>query len=381
MQDNLYNLAIERNLLITAIENRTLLEGMNILKDTDFYLPSHQDIFIELKNLAYNSKPIDKEFLKIGLLANKKFDEQVFLEIEKSDVVLSQNISEYILLLKDKGFKRDMLRLTTEIKRVTVEEELPAEEVLQAIETKFERLKEEFTASLSLNLEEENILDVDDVVCYKTSIKAFNSITGGGLAFPYFYLLNGVKHAGKTAGGIQILKDLDQQFGTHFISLEMHKVEVGRRFKTIGKPSNMSFDFDSYEISDIIESIKKAHAKGKRVFLIDSIMKIKNRKLESRNNRAAELADIASQLAIIKNKLNISIILITQAANSTNGILTTKGSGDVDYEADAMLQIAPTGFDSPRREWMSTKNRINGVMGKAYADFSKDTLLFTDSRN
>jgi len=373
MQDNLYNLAAERKILNTIIQGSTLTHSMYELSNYDFYLPAHIDIFSELIKLAQNSQPIDEEFLRLGLLKINKYDEQVLYEVVNTNVIPTDNIQEYVLLLRDRGFKRELLKLTTTIKRVTIEEELPSHEIYSIIEEKLLELEK---VLLDKNEpEEEDICDVEDIVCYPTSLKAFNDITGGGLAFPYLYLLNGVKHSGKTASGIQILKDLSPSLGSHYISLEMAKIEVGRRFKVLGKPKNMSFDFDCYDIEQILLSINNAHKKGKRVFLIDSIMKIKNKKFESRG-RVSELADIASKLAIIKNKLNISIILIVQAANSSNSILTTKGSGDVDYEADIMLQISLMGIDNPKREFRSTKNRANGVMTKAYADFSKEKLLF-----
>jgi len=372
MQDNLYNLAMERKLLNTIIQKNNITTEMYELSNHDFYLPAHINIFEHLTRLQTNLKPIDEEFLRMSMQKDNYMDEEVLLEILGTLIIPNQNIKEYVILLRDLGFKRELLKLTTAIKRVTVEEELPSKEIFAIVQNELEILREVITDKTT---EEEDICNVEDIVCYPTSLTAFNDITGGGLAFPYLYLLNGVKHSGKTASGIQILKDLSPKLGAHYISLEMAKIEVGRRFKVIGRPVNMSFDFDSYDIEEVIFSIINAHKKGKRVFLIDSIMKINNKKFQSRG-RVAELADIASRLAIIKNRLNISIILITQAANSSSSILTTKGSGDVDYEADIMLQISLMGIDNPKREFRSTKNRANGVIQKSYAIFSKEQLLF-----
>jgi replicative DNA helicase len=135
MQDNLYNLAFERSILSSIVFEPQQFDDLSTaLKKDDFYLPSHQDIFAVMLLLMQQDKPIDEEFIKKELIKIKKFDESVMLEILSANPI--SNTKAYVDEIKDKSLKRHLLTLTTEIKRVTVEEELPSAEVVDIVEKK-----------------------------------------------------------------------------------------------------------------------------------------------------------------------------------------------------------------------------------------------------
>ncbi len=135
MQDNLYNLAFERSILSSIIFEPQQFDDLSTaLKKDDFYLPAHQDIFASMMTLLQKDEPIDEEFIKKELIKMKKFDEQVMLEILSANPI--SNTKAYVNEIKDKSLKRHLLTLTTEIKRVTVEEELPSAEVVDIVEKK-----------------------------------------------------------------------------------------------------------------------------------------------------------------------------------------------------------------------------------------------------
>ena len=135
MQDNLYNLAFERSILSSIVFEPSQFDELSTaLKVDDFYLPAHQEIFNAMMLLLQKDQPIDEEFIKKELIKAKKFDEQVMLEILSANPI--SNTKAYVDEVKDKSLKRHLLTLTTEIKRVTVEEELPASEVIDIVEKK-----------------------------------------------------------------------------------------------------------------------------------------------------------------------------------------------------------------------------------------------------
>jgi len=135
MQDNLYNLVFERSVLSSIIFEPSQFDDLSVtLKIEDFYLPAHQDIFAVMLTLLQKDQPIDEEFIKKELIKIKKFDEQVLLEILSANPI--SNTKAYVDEIKDKSLKRHLLTLTTEIKRVTVEEELPSAEVVDIVEKK-----------------------------------------------------------------------------------------------------------------------------------------------------------------------------------------------------------------------------------------------------
>jgi len=135
MQNNLYNLAFERSILSSIIFEPSEFDELSVeLKSDDFYLPAHKDIFDAMLTLLQKDQPIDEEFIKKELISAKKFDEQIMLEILSANPI--SNTRAYIDEIKDKSLKRHLLTLTTEIKRVTVEEELPSAEVIDIVERK-----------------------------------------------------------------------------------------------------------------------------------------------------------------------------------------------------------------------------------------------------
>jgi replicative DNA helicase len=135
VQDNLYNLAFERSILSSIIFEPSQFDELSVVLNVDdFYLPAHQDIFKAMLTLLQKDQPIDEEFIKKELIKAKKFDEQVLLEILAANPI--SNTKAYVDEIKDKSLKRHLLTLTTEIKRVTVEEELPSSEVVDIVEKK-----------------------------------------------------------------------------------------------------------------------------------------------------------------------------------------------------------------------------------------------------
>ena len=142
MQENLYNLAFERSILSSIIFEPSQFDEMeSILHVDDFYLAAHQDIYKAITTLSRADKPIDEEFLKKELERAKKFDEGIMLGILTANPI--SNTMAYVRELKDKAMKRHLLTLTTEIKRVTLEEELPGDEVIDIVEKKLYEITQE----------------------------------------------------------------------------------------------------------------------------------------------------------------------------------------------------------------------------------------------
>ncbi|MBU0631946.1 replicative DNA helicase [bacterium] len=145
-ENNLYNLTFEKSILSSIIfEPRQFDELESMLKYDDFYLPAHQDIYKAMVSLTRKDEPIDEEFIKKELSKQKKFDESIMLDILSANPIA--NIKAYVNEIKDKSLKRHLLTLTTEIKRVTLEEELPADEVVNLVEKKLYEITQDSQTS------------------------------------------------------------------------------------------------------------------------------------------------------------------------------------------------------------------------------------------
>ncbi|MHC3993811.1 replicative DNA helicase [Thiomicrolovo sp. ZZH C-3] len=146
MEEKLYNLAFEKAVLSSIIFEPSQFEDLEaILKSEDFYLPAHQDIYGAIVSLSRRDEPIDEEFIRKELNAKKKFDENVMLEILSANPI--SNTAAYVKELKDKSLKRHLLTLTTEIKKVALEEEWPSSEVVDMVEKKLYEITQDSQTS------------------------------------------------------------------------------------------------------------------------------------------------------------------------------------------------------------------------------------------
>ncbi len=135
MEEHLYNLNIERAVLSTIIFDPAEYEEIaSQLKPEDFYHPFHQKLFVAMEELFRDDMPIDEEFLRERLSSKKQFDEVAFLDILGANPL--SNTKAYIKEIKAKSQKRALVGLATEIKKLTVEEDMPAADVMDAVESK-----------------------------------------------------------------------------------------------------------------------------------------------------------------------------------------------------------------------------------------------------
>ncbi|BDY12665.1 replicative DNA helicase [Hydrogenimonas cancrithermarum] len=135
MEEHLYNLNIERAVLSTIVFDPVQYEEIAAqLKAEDFYHPFHQHLFMAMEELFRADQPIDEEFLREKLSHKHQFDEVAFLDILSANPL--SNTHAYIKEIKAKAQKRALVTLATEIKKLTIEEDLPADDVMDAVEAK-----------------------------------------------------------------------------------------------------------------------------------------------------------------------------------------------------------------------------------------------------
>ncbi len=189
MQENLYNLNIERAVLSSILFDPEIYEEIaTVLSSQDFYLPLHSHIFSAMEELFLEDKPLDDEFLRVKLLKNKQFDEQGMLDILSTNPIV--NTKSYINEIKAKSTKRLLASLATEIKKVTLEDDLPADEVMNLVEKKLYEItqnstNEDFKDSKSISLsmlgeiERMKALGNSELVGIDTGFKDLNKKTSG----------------------------------------------------------------------------------------------------------------------------------------------------------------------------------------------------------
>jgi len=144
--EHMYNLNIERAVLSAIIFDPEIYEEIaSKLKPHDFYLPFHQHIFTAMEELSVEEKPLDDEFLRTKLTSMGKFDEVAMLDLLSANPIT--NTAAYLQEIKAKSSKRALATLATEIKKVTIEDDLPAEEVMNLVEKKLYEITQNSTSN------------------------------------------------------------------------------------------------------------------------------------------------------------------------------------------------------------------------------------------
>jgi len=155
MQDNLYNLAFERSILSSILFNPESFEVLSgSIREDDFYLPAHRDVFSSMAILESTNRPIDEEFIKKELIKVSKFDEAVLMEIMLANPI--SNTRAYVEELVDKSRLRKLLNITNSIKRGVLEENLSSDEVISETE-------DELSSIVDMVADDFGIIDICDV--------------------------------------------------------------------------------------------------------------------------------------------------------------------------------------------------------------------------
>lgn len=130
--DNIYALNIERAVLSSILFNPDEIEDvLGIIKAKDFYLPAHQKIFDVMEQLNYADLPIDEEFIR-KRLDSKEVDDSIIVEILSANAIT--NTLAYAKEIKDASVKRELISLASDIKKVTIEDELPSTEAVDYVQ-------------------------------------------------------------------------------------------------------------------------------------------------------------------------------------------------------------------------------------------------------
>ena len=148
--DNIYALNIERAVLSSILFNPEEIEDvLGIIKAKDFYLPAHQKVFDVMEQLNQQDLPIDEEFIR-RRVDSKEVDDSILVEILAANAIT--NTLAYAKEIKDASVKRELISLATDIKKVTIEDELPATEAVDHVQNALYKITTDSASSELKNM-------------------------------------------------------------------------------------------------------------------------------------------------------------------------------------------------------------------------------------
>ena len=384
MQDNLYNLAFERSVLSSILfEPQQFDELSTILSKEDFYLPAHQDIFNSFLTLFNSNNPIEEALIRNELLKAKKFDEQVFIEILSANPI--SNTKAYVDQIKDKALKRELLTLTTEIKRVTLEEELPSSEVIDIVEKKLYEIAQDnqssdfkdtvrMTADTKAYIDEMKSRGDSVLVGVDTGFKDLNKMTTG-FGKGDLVIIAARPAMGKTSFILNTVNSLILNGkGVAFFSLEMPAEQLMLRLLSIQTSIPLQDlrlgNLNSNQSNDLDNAIEKMNTS--KLFVDDqgsiniNQLRSKLRKLKTQNpeieiavidylqimsgvgsqDRHLQVSEISRGLKMLARELEMPIVALSQlnrgleSRNDKRPMLSDiRESGSIEQDADIILFV------------------------------------------
>lgn len=384
MEDNLYNLSIERAVLSSIIFDPEQFEEIEAkVQEKDFYLPNHQAIFKAMHELHREEKPIDEEFLKQRLLMNEAYDEEALLEILAVSAI--SNTAAYVQEIKDRALKRNLITLTTEIKRVTIEENLPSSDVVDLVEAKLYQITQENENS---EFKDSKTITFDTLDYIKRMKARGNSILVGvdtgyhelnkmttGFGEGDLVIIAARPAMGKTAFVLNVVLNLlNQKKGVAFFSLEMpaeqlmlrlmsaktsiplQKLRVGdmdddewsrlnNAFDEMGRASLFVDDDGSVNINQLRSKLRKLKSQNPEISLavIDYLQIMSS---TGNRDRHLEVSEISRGLKMLARELKIPIIALSQlnrgleSRNDKRPMLSDiRESGSIEQDADIIMFV------------------------------------------
>lgn len=411
----MYNLNIERAVLSSIIfDPQTYEEIAAKLKPHDFYLPFHQYLFAAMEELDREEKPIDEEFLRSKLASKGKFDEIAMLDLLSANPIT--NTAAYIAEIKAKSSKRALATLATEIKKVTIEDDLPAEEIMNLVEKKLYEITqnntdEDFRESKEIayammeEIERLKALGNSRLIGTDTGFKNLNEKTSG-FGKGDLVIIAARPAMGKTALVLNMaLRAIERNEGVAFFSLEMPAEQLMLRMLS----AKTSIPLQSLRVGDLIDeqwsqlSAAVDELSRKKLFVDDGgyatihhvrskLRKLKGRHPEismavidylqlmsgeGREGRQQEVSEISRGLKQLARELQIPIIALSQLNRSLESrenkrpmLSDLRESGAIEQDADIILFVYR---DDVYREAKEKEREMKArAEGKEYSsDFRK----------
>ncbi len=384
MEAALYNLNIERSVLSSIIFDPAVYEDVAaILKPSDFYLPFHQYLFETMEELFKEDQPIDEEFIKEKMILSGRYDENLFLEVLAANPM--SNTAAYVKEIKEKSIKRELIHLTTEIKKITIEEDLPAVDVIDTVQSKLYKITQETSARDFKDSKEvvretlNHILKMKErgnsiLVGLDTGFGELNLKTAG-FSPGDLIIIAARPSMGKTAFSLNIAQSvLDHNKGVAIFSLEMPaeqlllrmlsaKASIPLQRLRVGSLSDQEWSEIS-RVSDYMAT-RKLFIDDEGLINIHQL-RAKLRKLKSTHpevelaiidylqlmsgggnkERHLEISEISRSLKLLARELEIPIIALSQLNRSLESrndkrpmLSDLRESGAIEQDADVILFV------------------------------------------
>lgn len=429
-----HNFLAEKIILSCLLVNPEITERtLEMLPIEAFYFQNHQEIYKAI-TLMYKSKiRIDSvtlvNFLQENGLLNKIGGVQIIIEL-LSQMPNLIYFEEYVRLVKDKFYRRCLIKLGYEAINYGYITNIGLEDILVEFENKvFNLTNDTNTQKFFSSGELLNKIYVDlkekflnyNFVGLKSGFSDLDSLIQG-FQKSDLIIIAGRPSTGKTALSLNIVINVikSSKLPILFFSLEMSKEQIIYRLLAMetninqmrlrnGKLSQNDWvkvnkvvdilsklplfidDSSDLSIQNIRSKIKILLFEQTQVGLIviDYLQLMQNSRLKI-ENRVQELSQITRSLKILAREFNVPIIALSQLSRSVETrvekipvLSDLRESGSIEQDADLVLMLSRKDNDTDNSDESSSIELIvakqrNGPIGNVPLKFNKKSNKFTN---
>jgi len=425
--NNIYNIGIEKAVLSSIFFDCIIIEDIStVLKPSDFYLPAHSKVYEAMLSLFDEDLPIDESFVQ-KRVSSKEVDDSVLIEILSANSIT--NPIAYALEIKEAATKRELLQVSTQIKKLIIEDETNANDALEHTQIALNYISNNALAS-GLKTTNEIVdsfhnkfmiaSETKENTGVKTGIKRLDNLIGN-LEAGKLFIVGARPSMGKTALATTITKNvLESGHGVLFDSLEMGSDDLMERLianytddDTRDLKKGMCKNLDKYNkalhfyknnnlvLHDMsYPTVRQLRAKASKIFrtnpkiklwIIDHLRYIKT----AIKDRHLEVGNITKELKEIGKKHGVTVMLLAQLNRDVQqktrndhrpNLSDLRDSGSIEEDADIVIfphrpsyytRTDPAMPEKPVNdaELIVAKNR-DGLTGVAKCKFNGPSTKF-----
>ena len=419
----------EKMLLSCLFGNLEAIEStIKVLPIEAFYFRNHQEIYRTIILMHEKKLVIDvlslTTFLQQNGLIKKIGGIQVLIELTNQIPNLIY-LEEYIKLVKDKFFRRSLIKLGYKIINISYITNIPLEQLLENVEEElFTLTKQKFLETKSTSTDLLNLIFTDLKAkflnpCLPGLSSGFSNLDQitQGFQKSDLIILAGRPSMGKTALSLNILLNVlkTTQLPIVFFSLEMSReqlmyrllsletninqlclkngkldqndwIKLNKTIKILSKLPLFIEDNSDLSIPDLRSKIRALFFEQTKIglIIIDYLQLLNTSSVKNGiNNRAQELSQITRSLKLLAREFDIPIIALSQLSRNVETRIDQKPmlsdlreSGSIEQDADLILLLYKNksfNFDFTLRNIIIAKHR-NGPTGET-------TFLFNSNDN
>ncbi len=361
---------------------------VHLLKDNDFYKPSHQVIYRAMLNLFDKSEPLDILTLSNALKDNHKLDEiggPTYLATLTDIVPVSANLSHYAKIVRDKSILRQLIQTSTEIAGRCFEEQDDIDLLLDDVEKTVFDISSAKSSQAFYQMNDiisQAFQNVEKLAERKELITGvpsgyddFDRMTAG-LQPADLIIVAGRPSMGKTAFAMNVAQNaaMLSKVPTAVFSLEMSKEQLAMRLLcSVGRVDSSRIRTGHLKDTDWPKLVRATGMLAETPLFIDDTpsisvleMRAKTRRLKiehdiglvvvdylqlmrGRNgidSREQEISDISRSLKAMAKELHIPVIALSQLNRSLESrtdkrpqLSDLRESGAIEQDADVICFI------------------------------------------